>query len=369
MDENDLWALGSEPLDHAGRARPVDEVLRRGRRLRRRAVAARATAALAAVAFVAGAGALAVRQDPGADVTTQEEQEEERDLPVLQEFCDPPPPEVVPAAELGDLRLLPTTLPEGIAIDVARSVRLRTGECVEVDPALVLRADGGDRTVEAEIRLEGPFAEPYRGTDGVAMEPTQVRGRDAARTFDDTAPQSSTGLTWTEADGASWLLTGVGVDDATLRGVAEGLALQSEPSDAEPVADVTGTLPAGLEVTWQAAGVPSVEAATRLEWNVTTTPPVPAGCQLTLTTTARRAPQGNLGSAAPGIQAYHEIPVRDTDGFAVEQHGEVFLYWQEAPGVAGFLRCAGDVQTAVDVADSLVAVGPEDPLIAADSRS
>jgi hypothetical protein len=68
-------------------------------------------------------------------------------------------------------------------------------------------------------------------------------------------------------------------------------------------------------------------------------------------------------SAMPGIRSYHEVPVRGGQGFATEQYGEVFLDWQEAPGVVGSLRCAGGVDAAVQIADSLVEVDPGDPRV------
>jgi hypothetical protein len=360
MDEHDLQTLGREPLGPAGRARPVEDVLRRGRGLRRRVAVARATAAVVALALVAGAGALATRSGRQPDVMMNPG---ERDLPVKVEFCDPLPPEPVPADELDGMRLIPTALPDGIAVDGARPVRQGRGNCVDVDPALVLRADGGDRTVEAEITLEGPFGEPFRGGDDVALEPTQLRGRDAARTYDPTAPESYAGFTWTESDGASWLLTGVGVDDATLRGVAEALELQGQPPDGESAAALPdNAVPDGFDVTWQAPGLPAVEGPTQLKWVVTTTPPFPPGCQLTIATTTRQAPPGRLFRAGPGTRA-SQVEVRGRPGFAVEEHGQVVLDWQEAPGVVGSLVCRGDLETVVRVADSLVEVEPDDPRI------
>ena len=308
MDEHDLWTLGREPLGPAGRARPVEDVLRRGRGLRRRAAVARVTATVVVVGLVGGAGALALRPDPQPDVTTNEG---ERELPVKWEFCDQPVPEPVSPEQLDGLRLVPTTLPDGIVVDAARPVRQGTGTCVDVDPALVLRADNGDRTVEAEIRLEGPFGEPYRGADDVALEPTQLRGRRASRTLNPTAPGSYSGFTWTEDDGTSWLLTGVGVDEAVLRGVAEALVLQGSPSSDEPVADLPDDdVPDGFEVTWQAEGLPAVEGPTRLAWVVTTTPPPPAGCEITIATTDRQAPPGGLFAASLDVRAYHDRRAR-----------------------------------------------------------
>lgn len=91
--------------------------------------------------------------------------------------------------------------------------------------------------------------------------------------------------------------------------------------------------------------------------------PVPAGCEITISTTHRQAPPGGMFSAMPGIRPYHEVPVRGTEGFATEQHGEVFLDWQEAPGVVGSLRCAGGVDAAVQIADSLAEVDLGDPRV------
>ncbi|HZA79193.1 MAG TPA: hypothetical protein VE623_22685 [Acidimicrobiales bacterium] len=56
--------------------------------------------------------------------------------------------------------------------------------------------------------------------------------------------------------------------------------------------------------------------------------------------------------------------MRGSVGFATEQHGEVILEWQEAPGVLGSLRCGGDLDTGVRIADSLDEVQPNDPRIA-----
>ncbi|HEX5947622.1 MAG TPA: hypothetical protein VFY82_15165, partial [Acidimicrobiales bacterium] len=362
MDEHDLWSLGREPLGPHGQARPVEDVLRRGRGLRRRAVAARATAAVALVTLVAGVGVLATRPADDADVSVSGT---DRELPVKWTTCDPPPAEPIAAEELDGLRLLPTTLPDGIELVAARPERQATGTCVDVDPALVLRADGGDGTVAAEIVLEGPFGEPYRGGDEVALEPTELRGRAASRTYNPTAPESPGGFTWTEPDGASWLLDGVGTTESELRGVAEALVLHGSPPQGEPAAALPDeAVPDRYHVSWQAPGLPRVEGPSQRRWIVTMSPPGPTGCEITLATTARRAPPGRLWSVTPGSRSHAGLAVRGTaSGFAVEERGQVYLDWQEAPGVVGSLRCTGDVSTAVEVADSLVEVEPDDPRI------
>jgi hypothetical protein len=364
MDEHDLWELGREPLGPVGRARPVEDVLRRGHWLRRRVVVARATAVVAVLALLGGAGALATRRGSDADVTMSEGG---RPLPTKVESCERPTTQPVPADELDGLRLMPTFLPDGIEGMTAHPARRGTGTCVDVDPALVLRADGGDRTLDAEIILEGPFGEPYRGADDVALEPTQLRGREAARTYDPTAPESYAGFTWTEPGGGSWVIKGVGVDEATVRGVAETLVLDDQPPAGQPAADIPDdALPDGFEVIWQAPGLPAVQGPTRLEWVVTTTPPFPPGCELTVATTDLRAPPGRLYRAGPGTRAV-QVDVRGRQGLAVEENGMVVLDWQEAAGVVGSLRCGGDLDTAVRVADSLAEVEPDDPRIAVGS--
>jgi hypothetical protein len=360
MDDHDLRTLDHEPLGDGARPRPVEDVLRRGRTLRRRAVAARTAPVLAVVAVAATAGVAALRGGPGPEVATGPDEPE---LPTKVAFCDSPDAEPVPADQLDGLRLVPGWLPPGIDLVAAAPVRQVTGECAAVDPALVLRAVGDDGTVGAEIVLEGPFGQPYEGEDGITLEPTQLRGGDASRTFDATSPGSSTGFTWTEPDGASWVLTGTGTDDPTLRAVAEALELAGHPPDGDPAAALPeGAIPAGFAVVWQDPGLPEVEGPARLEWHVTTTDPGYPPCGLTIATTDLQAPPGRLFRSGAGTRAT-VVDVRGHPGFAIEERGMTFLDWDEAPGVAGSLQCPGDVDTALRIAGSLVEVAPDDPLI------
>lgn len=364
MEEHDLWRLGREPLGPHGRARPVEDVMRRGRGLRRRAVAARAGMAVAALAVVAGGGVLATRPVEQDDDVSMSGAEPE--LPEKWTVCGAPPAESIAAAEVDGLRLLPTTLPDGVEVASAQAEQQSTQGCADVDPALILRAEGAGGTVDAEMVLEGPFREPYRGADDVALEPTELRGGAASRTFDGTAPDSPTGgFTWTESDGASWLLTGVGATEEELRRVAEALELTRAPGQGEPAADLTDdAVPDRYEVVWQAQGLPRVEGPTQRRWVVTTRPAWPSGCELIMTATELRAPPGRLWSVAPGSRTSADIAVRGTDtGFAVEERGQAYLDWQEGEGVVGSLRCEGDLERVVAVADSLVEVEPDDPRI------
>jgi len=360
MDEHDLRALGAEPLGPVGRPRAVDDVLRRGGRLRRRATMVRAAPVVVVIALAASAGILALRDDrpPEPEFSTSPPASL---LPQRPHPCDSTT-EPAPAAELEGLRLTPTTLPDGVAVATMTAQRYNRGTCVEVDPALVLRAGGGNGAIDAEIILTGPYAEPFRATDGVALEPTtQLRGGEASRVFDPTAPDSYAAFTWTEPDGASWLLKGVGVDETTVRDVAERLELRPAADEGEPVAALPDdAMPAGFEVAWQAQGTPAVEGPTRLEWRVTTTPARPDGCEVTINTTALEAPTGQLFSAG---SVASEVDVRGRPGVAIEQDGSVYLYWMEEPGVAAWLVCGGDLDTALRVADSLVEVEPDDPRI------
>jgi hypothetical protein len=360
MDEHDLRALAGEPLGPAGRPRAVDDVLRRGGRLRRRATIVRATPVVVVIALAASAGILALRDDRPPEPETRAGPPASL-LPQPPASCDPDTA-LVPAAELEGLRLAPVELPDGVALATMTPERYFRSTCVEVDPALLLRAGDANGTVDAEIALTGPFAEPHPDADDEALEPTQLRGREAFRVFDPTAPDTYTAFTWTEPDGTSWFLNGVGVGEATVRDVAEALELQAAPAEGEPVAALPDdAMPPGFEVAWQPPGMPAVEGETRLEWFVDTTPAWPAdGCAIRIRTTALHAPPGRLFRSGTVAS---EVDVRGRPGFALEENGSVFLDWEEAPGVFASVSCAGDLETALRVADSLVEVEPDDPRI------
>jgi hypothetical protein len=359
MDDDQLRTLGREHMGEGGRPRQVEDVLRRGRTLRRRTVAARTVPALAVVALAATAGVAALRSDPQPALATIAGSP---GLPAKVAYCDIPGAEPVPVDQLDGLRLVPAWLPPGIAVAAAEAVRQPTQECTAVEPALVLRAvDNG--SVTAEIVLEGPFGRPYEGDDEILLEPTELRSGEAARLSESTGAGSFVGYTWTEPDGGSWVLAGVGTDEATVRAVAEALDLAAPPTADEPPAELDDdAVPAGFELAWRAPGLPAVEDPARLAWRVTTTDPGYPPCEVTIAMTDRRAPPGRLYTAGPDSRAA-EVEVRGGPGFAIEEHGITFLDWSEAPGVAGSLRCPGEVDTALRIADSLVEVAPTDPRI------
>jgi hypothetical protein len=364
MDEHDLWTLGQAPLGPAGTPRPVGDVLRRGTGLRRRAAAARASAAVVMVGLVAGVGVLAARPGQEADVVVGPDRPDVQDLPTMPpQFCDPPSG---PATldEMDGLRLIPNYLPDGVEFTGVDPARERMDGCAEVDPALVLRLEGTDGTLAAEMVLEGPFSAPYPGGDEITLEPTDLRGREASRVRTGVPDATFLGFAWTEVDGASWLLTAHGADEATVRAVAEALELEAAPIDADPVAVLPDdAMPDGYAATWQARGLPVVEGPERLVWQLVINPPAPEGCTITISTTRREAPPGEMSAAGPGVRADDRVAVRGTEGFAIEEGGIVVLDWQETPGVVGRLMCNGDIDEAVRVADSLEEVEPDDPRI------
>jgi hypothetical protein len=357
MDENDLLTLHREPLGPGGRPRPVDDVLGRGRRLRRRATAARAVPVLVAASLlVAGAGVLArngTAGDRDADVSTSPEDET---VPQPGGACDPREPERLPLEEAPDaLRLAPGG---GATTAQVELHRYDMGTCTTVDPALVLQAvDGG--VIEAEITLAGPYGEPYRVHEGAV--PTELAGRRASRVSTWSNWEQHAAFTWTEPDGRSWLLTGVGVDEPTVRAVAEQLGLDGASADGEPVADLpTAAVPPGFELAWQAPGRPAVEEATWLEWVVTTADGAPEECRASLRRTLLEAPPEATASYAFPDGRAELVDVRDRTGLAVTETVSATVQWREAPGVVGVVTCPGGVEEAVAYADSLEPVEPDE---------
>jgi hypothetical protein len=371
MDELDLHDLGREPLGPAGEPRPVGDVVRRGRHLRRRAAVARAVPIVVLVAaLAAGAGALVPRGEGAQPDVEVSSPPGDATLPlggpVVGCTAGAPghvaPDEVDPALRLAPD---PDALPGGA--DVASLVprRLDDGACVDIDPALVLhRVDGAAMT--GEIALWGPFAEAVPVGERETTDPGRLDGRDASQPAMWSDWSQHAALTWTEPDGRSWLLEGSGTDEATVLAVAAGLVLDGRPTEGDPAAALPpDAVPSGFEVAWQAPGLPAVELAVREEWVVTTEPPFLAGgCEVVLRTTARSAPVALRPLAFPDGRA-ERVEVRGVAGIAVEEPGNAAVYWQEAAGVAGQVTCASDVATVVRVAESLDAVDTDDPRVVA----
>jgi hypothetical protein len=371
MDELDLHDLGRQPLGPAGEPRSVGDVVRRGRHLRRRSAVARAVpVVLVAGALAVGVGALVQRGDGGRPDVEMSSPPDDATLPPARPgvACaggDPAP--VAPDGLDPALRLAPDpdVLPGGAEVTSLVPRRLDDAACADVDPALVLhRVDG--RAITGEIAVWGPFGEPVRDGGAATGDPGRLAGRDASQLAMWSHWSEHAAFTWTEPDGRSWLLEGVGTDEATVRAVAARLVLDGRPAEDEPAAALPAdAVPSGFEVAWQAPGLPAVELPVRDEWVVVTDPPVvDGGCEVVLRTTARSAPVVLRPLAFPDGRA-ERVDVRGGSGIAVEETGSASVYWQEAPGIAGQVACAGDVAMAVRVADSLGAVDLDDPRLGA----
>jgi hypothetical protein len=358
MDENDLRTLDREPLRPGGRPRPVDDVLGRGRRLRRRATAARALpVVVAASLLIAGAGVLAgngTTGDGDADVSTSPDAST---VPQPGPGYCPQEPQVLTSEEApGELLLVPDS---GGTTGSTQLNRYDADGCTSVDPALVLRAVDG-AVIEAEITLAGPYGEPYRAPESAT--PTELAGRQASRASTWSESDSHVAFTWTEPDGRSWLLTGVGAgaDEQTVRALAERLDLDNAPADGEPAADLpSAAVPPEFERVWRAPGLPAVEHGPWLEWVVMPGQGSSEDCSVSVRTTALEAPPGSMASAAAPDGQAEQVEVRGATGLAAAEAMSATVQWREAPGVVGSATCPGGIEAVVQFAESLVLQEPD----------
>ena len=363
MDENDLRTLGHEPPGPGGRPRPVGDVLGRGRRLRRRATAARALpVVVAASLLVAGAGALARNGATGNDDADVSTSPDASTVPQPGPGYCPPEPEVLLSEEVpGELLLVPDS---GETTGSTQLNSYAGDGCTSVDPALVLRAVDG-AVIEAEITLAGPYGEPYRAPEGATAEPTEPtefprRGASGVSTW--SGSDSHVAFTWTEPDGRSWLLTGVGAgaDDQTVRALAERLDLDNAPADGEPAADLpSAAVPPEFERVWRAPGLPAVEHGPWLEWVVMPGQGSSEDCSVSVRTTALEAPPGSMASAAAPDGQAEQVEVRGATGLAAAEAMSATVQWREAPGVVGSATCPGGIEAVVQFAESLVLQEPD----------
>lgn len=401
IDERELRALGhpgAEPAAHP----PVEAVLARGARLRRRRHVVRAMGATAAIAGLIGSAlVLEGRTGGGPDIeasedptTTASEQpsappppppdcEINRSVPGerigtgdLDQFISPEP---VAASDVPDeLRVLPTFVPGDPPITDAAGARY-TNPCPDTapypaDPALELRTDSEDPTAGSRIRVDGPLPRPAIDPADEDGEATELRGQPATFGRPDGAVAAAM-FAWTEPDGWSWSITGLGVDDATVRAVAEDLVLDSSPEGDEPTAALAPEqVPGGFQIIWQTHGTPTPVPAQTTDWNVSfgTTGPGEAGvrCELTVGPRLGDMPLGDSAEVAGDV-----VSVGGQD--ALWHSGDPALLalggltWMVTPDAVATMGCieqhAGGpepigVDTMVQVAETVA------PVVAADPR-
>jgi len=397
IDEQELYGLGDPGRGPDLSCRPVEEVLARGTRLRRRRRTLRTAGAAAVVIGLATAGLAAadLRRPAGPpDVRAGPDRTETASVapPPPPPECNPGSPWVipdrsqfatpaeVPPAEVPDeLRLLPEWTPSDGPVTVARG-NSWTDPCpdtapVPADPALLLASGdaNGDGAADATIELSGPLPRPLpEGADSAT--PIEVRGGPGVRAL----PLRQTVLyAWTDPDGWSWELAGVNVDDATLQGVAEALVLDSEPGDGEAVASLDpAQVPAGFRVAWQTIGTPPVMDPVSRAWTVEIGGHNGAGqvenvgiqCYLEVRTTPDTIPlSASVKMTGPRTEVNGGVAVWGAYGAAGPGSA---LYWQPGPGLIATAGCVDwdqpglatlDQATIVRMAESVVPVAADDP--------
>lgn len=402
IDERELHALADHGTGPATTHRPVELVLARGARLRRRRHAVRAAGASTVVVGLIGSG-LFVRGRSGDDADVRAGQDPTTTQADQPSSPPPPPsdcagdglapdegltdgngtvfaaPEDLAASEVPDeLRVLPTFVPDDPPITYAAGGRY-TDPCPDAapfpaDPALELKADGGDGVAESTIRVDGPLPRPASDRTGLSGGPTELRGQPA--TFDRLAVGGTGGVFgWTEPDGWSWSITGLNVDDATLRATAEALVLDSSPEGDEPAATLASeSVPTGFRITWQAQGTPAPVTDTATEWDVSfgTTGPGEAGmrCELWVRERTSEVPlrdSGTVGTQPVAVNGQDALwnPVGGQGPLGLGS-----LTWMVTPDVVASVGCIDQhdsgpesigVETMVQVAESVVPVAADDP--------
>ena len=394
IDERELYALGERGKGPVIPHRPLEAVLARGTRLRRRRQAVRAVGASTVVAGLLGSGLLVRARSGGeADVRAAEDPTTtDRD-----ESTPPPPPppdceverfyagDQIPTSEVpAEMRVLPGSVPGDPPITYAAGQRY-TNPCPDTAPypadsALEMKADDGDGIAEAVIRLSGPLPRPESDTVGMSRGPTELRGG-AATLVQPGGSTDNVAFAWTEPDGWSWSIIGVNVDEATLRAATEALVLDSSPENDDPTASLApADLPAGFRVTWQTLGTPKPVVPQTMSWNVSfgTTGAGETGmrCELQVSQYASDIPLGNDGSIAT-----EHVTVNGEDALWNPVGGSGYLglgslTWMVAPDVVATMGCldqsigtGGEGSVGVDamipVAESVVPVAADDPRLPA----
>jgi hypothetical protein len=293
IDEQELYGLGDAGHGPDVSCRPIGDVLARGSRLRRRRRALRVAGATSVVMGLVTAGIVAVNlghHDTDAGFRAGEDRTE------TAAVAPPPPPppcaseprpsltedpyyymaRPIPKADVpDDMRVLPQWPIDG-PVTEARGSRW-TNPCPEtapvpVDPALLIVTSDADGNGEADlqIRVNGPMPRPLDDRIGLSRTPTQVRGGPGLFVVSDGIGDRM--IAWTDPDGWSWEVTGIGgIDEATLRGVVEALILDDAPAEGEAAASLDpAMMPPGFRVASQTTGPPPAvdPYLTMLRWDV-----------------------------------------------------------------------------------------------------
>lgn len=323
IPEEDLFALG-DPTAGETPLRPVEGVIARGGRLRRRRQAVRALGVTAVVGSVAAAGTIVAGGGEGSrgELQTAETTETTAAPPAVlypnpmscldaealqrSDFAGPTP---IPRADVPEyMRVIPTVLP-----DDAPPIGIAQGSVYDLEPidcgpvadfadTLLLMADGPDG-VEATLRLAGPYSTPSGPLGMSYATESTLRGRPATMAVNGDAELVV--FVWTEPDGGSWDIRAEGMDEAGVRAVAEALRLDSSPDPGQPPAEIPPeSLPAGFRVAWQAPTVPgpAPEVTDETTWVVqvgeSRDPSTGFMCQLDV---RRREGAGEIGEVTMGV--------------------------------------------------------------------
>jgi hypothetical protein len=235
----------------------------------------------------------------------------------------------------------------------------------------------GNGDADAQIRLDGPQARPLGDDFGLSRTATELRGGPALLVQSDGL--GSLLFAWTDPDGWSWMLAGTsGVDEATLRAVAEALVLNSQPTDDEPVASLDPAMvPAGLHIARQTIGTPTPAPTTSLEWSVQVGGTIDANqtgieCFLEFEPASGRTPlEESVGITGTAAQVNGGFALWGT---SVAGPGTA-LSWYPSPDVVATAGCVDhdhggslDQDTIVRLAESVVPVAADDPRLPDDPR-
>jgi hypothetical protein len=378
IDEARLRDLAVDPTPTPD-PRPVDAVLARGTRLRRRRKAVwLAVPAITLVGIAAGAIIVETQRGSGNEVDTATGPSASPTQDAPPERCRTYRPGIIdpiavtPGEVPDDRRLIPTQLPGGVAITAAAGERLEVPAedlaCeAPLEPALVLQAAAADGSIAAGIRLDGPAAAPEPEYDPISRSVTTVRGGEA--TLMDPTASDDLALRWTEPDGWTWQLTGYGpaADEAALRTVAEGLDLDPTPGPDEPRAGLDGAAaPAGFDVTWQSRGPGVTVPAVTTTWRVTMGEPGGSSapwCELSVDQDLIDEPFG----ATRALAGTRFVQVGGRPAMQGQSSGlGDYVMWEPSPGVIAVVSCANvaggnPAELALQIAESVEAVPADDP--------